>query len=85
MKPTDLKIGHVVQLNPETCRNPMFSACFRFLVVTDPRSWGVQGYVQVIGSDNQPGGLAYYRARWEEIEFIGAAEWIAAPATGDLK
>lgn len=81
MKPTDLKVGHVVQLNPETCRNPMFGACF--LVVTDPRPWGAQGYIQTIGSDDQPGGLAYYRALWEEMELIGAAEWIAASVAGE--
>lgn len=60
----------------------MFAACF--LVVTDPRPWGAQGYVQVIGSGDQPGGLAYYRARWEEMEIIGAAEWVAASVVGDI-
>ncbi len=67
--------------NPETCRNQNFGACF--LVVTDPRPWGAQGYVQIIGSNDRPGGLAYYRARWEEIELIGAAEWIAASLAGE--
>jgi hypothetical protein len=74
MKPTDLKIGHVDQLNSETCCNPMFSACS--LVVTAPKPWGAQVYVQAIGLVEQPVGLAYYRARREEMELIGAAEWI---------
>jgi len=81
MSPRELKVGHLVQLNPETCRNPMFGACF--LVVTDPRPWGAQGYIQVIGTDDQPGGLAYYRARWEEMELVGAAEWIAGSLEGE--
>ena len=54
MNPTDLKVGHVVQLNPETCRNPMFGASF--LVVTDTRDWGAQGYVQIVGSTDRPTG-----------------------------
>ncbi len=35
MKLTDQKVGHEVQLHPETYRNPMFAT--RLLVVTDPR------------------------------------------------
>ena len=81
MNPANLKAGDVVQLNPETCRNPMFAACF--LVVSDPKPWGAQGYVQVVGAGEQPGGRAYYRARWAEMELIGAAEWIAASVAGD--
>lgn len=81
MSPREHKVGHLVQLNPETCRNLMFGACF--LVVTDPRPWGAQGYIQVIGTDDQPGGLAYYRARWEEMELVGAAEWIAGSLEGE--
>lgn len=57
MKPTDLKVGHVVQLDPETCGNPVFAACF--LVVTAPKPWVAQGYVRTIGSGDQSGGLAY--------------------------
>lgn len=75
MKPAHLKVGHVVQLNPDTCRNPNFGAAF--LVVTDPKTWGAQGYVQVLGANGRAGGVAYYRARWEEMELIGLAAWIA--------
>ena len=62
-----LNTNEVIQLNPETCRNPMFKGCF--MVVTEPRDWGAQGYIQGIGSDEKPAGQAYYRAIWEEIEY----------------
>jgi hypothetical protein len=71
----DLKRGHLVQLNPETVGNPMFAACI--MVVTEPKSWGAQGYVQGLGEDGEPGGQAYYRAKWEEMELVGMAEWVA--------
>lgn len=71
---TQLEPGHVVQLSPETCRNPMLAACF--MVVTEPKSFGAQGYVQVTGSDGKPGGQAYYRAGFDEMELVGKAEWV---------
>jgi len=77
MEPRELEPGEIVQLNPDTVKNKMFAACL--LVVTDPKAFGCQGYVQALGSDGQPGGQAYYRATWEEMEPLGAtAEWVAA-------
>lgn len=71
-----MQIGDVVQLNPELVRNKMFSGCF--MVVTEPKSWGAQGYVQALGQEGKPGGQAYYRAQFDEMEPIGAtAAWIA--------
>lgn len=76
MTPLDgqLKVGSIVQLNPETVGNKMFAACF--LTVTEIKSWGVQGYVQSLGENGEPGGQAYYRAKWEEMELVGIAEWV---------
>jgi len=68
-----LSEGDVVQLCPASTRNQMFAACF--LVVTEIKDWGVQGYVQGLGQDGKPGGQAYYRAHWEEIELVGQAVW----------
>lgn len=62
----DLLIGELVQLNPETCRNRMFAGAI--MTVTEPKPWGAQGYVQALGADGQPGGQAYYRAKWYEME-----------------
>jgi hypothetical protein len=75
-----LKVGDVVQLDPtddeKTGVRPEFAGCF--LVVTDPKSWGVAGYVPAIGSGGRDGGLCYYRAKWEEFELVGAAPWVIA-------
>ena len=66
--------GQLVQLNPETVKNKMFAACI--MVVTEPKEWGAQGYVQALGERGEPGGQAYYRAEWQEMEFVGIAEWV---------
>ncbi len=68
--------GEILQLNPQTVKNPMFAGCL--LVVTDPKAWGVQGYVHALGTGGQPGGQAYYRATWPELEETGGrAPWVA--------
>lgn len=41
------------------------------MLVTEPKSWGAQGFVQVPGK-----GQAYYRAKWEEMELIGKAVFV---------
>jgi hypothetical protein len=75
MQATELKEGEIVQLDPERTKNPMFAGCF--MVVTEPKTWGAQGYVQGLGEDMKPGGQAYYRAKWEEMErTAGIAVWI---------
>jgi hypothetical protein len=48
------------------------------MVAHTGQNWCAQGYVQAISSVEHPGVLAYYRARWDEIELIGAAEWMSA-------
>jgi len=75
MKQQGLTKGQLVQLNPETVKNKMFSACI--MVVTEPKSFGAQGYVQGLGENGEPGGQAYYRATWEEMEIVGVAEWVS--------
>lgn len=58
----EIKPGVIVQLDPEKTGNPMFAACL--MVVTEMKSWGVQGYVQTTGQNGKPGGQAYYRAKF---------------------
>jgi hypothetical protein len=73
----ELKVGELVQLSPETCRNRMLAGCI--MTVTEPKAWGAQGYVQVAGQDEKPGGQAYYRAEWVEMEQTGGmAPYFAA-------
>lgn len=71
-----MKRGTLVQLSPDACRNPMLASCF--MVVTEPKSFGAQGYVQCTGDEGNAGGQAYYRAQWDEMEIVGHAEWVAA-------
>lgn len=75
MKQQGLTKGQLVQLNPKTVKNKMFAACI--MVVTEPKSFGAQGYVQGLGENGEPGGQAYYRATWEEMEIVGVAEWVS--------
>jgi hypothetical protein len=71
-----MKPNHVIQLNPRTTQNRMFAGCL--MVVTEKRDWGLMGYVQALGENGEPGGQAYYRARWEEIEPLtdGMVPWV---------
>ncbi len=61
--------GDIIQLNPETCRNPMFAGCL--MIVEEAKSWGAEGYVQSLGDGGKPGGQAYYRAAHDEMEQTG--------------
>ena len=72
-----LEPGDIMQLSPTEARNKAFSACL--FVVTEPKEFGAQGYVQALGVDRDaPGGQAYYRATWAEMEPTGGrAEWVA--------
>lgn len=75
MQPTPLKVGEIMQLNPDTTRNPMFGACL--FIVTEPKSFGAMGYVQGLGNDGKRGGQAYYRPTWDEMEQTGGmAYWL---------
>ena len=42
------------------------------MTVTEPKAFGAQGFVQALGeARDAPGGQAYYRAKWEEMEPTG--------------
>jgi len=69
MKKCELKIGDVVQIAPS--HDPLFGG--HFMVVTEPKSWGAQGYVVMLDKDK---GLAYYRCKFEHMEYVGKAIWI---------
>lgn len=76
MTPRELKHGEIVQLVPGATRNEAFSGCL--MVVTEAKAFGAQGYVQALGeARDAPGGQAYYRAIWAEMEPTGGfAPWI---------
>jgi len=76
MEQCKLEPGDVVQLNPETIGNKAFAGCM--LVVTEPKGFGCQGYVQALGESREAGGgQAYLRVNWEEMEYVGRAAWIS--------
>jgi len=77
MKPRELDIGSVVQLSPET----NFPGCF--MQVTESKSWGAQGFVAIPAKLGEQPGHAYYRANWENMEFIGMAIWVPASSDDD--
>ena len=65
---TELQAGDIVQVNPN---KEMFGGCM--VVVTEPKSWGCQGYVQSAGVPGQQ----YIRLKHEDIEPTGGkAVWI---------
>ena len=69
---SEIEIGDVVQIDPE--HDPTFGG--HFLVVTEVKSWGVQGYVTPLPVNRgEPRGLAYYRIEFDKIARIGKAEW----------
>lgn len=54
----------------------MFAGCL--MTVTEPKSWGAQGYVTVPGE-----GDAYYRAPFAEMEYVGTATWVKGREEAD--
>lgn len=68
-------LGSVVQIRPDGDHGG-FSG--QFLVVSEMKSWGVQGYIQCFHETDlkQMGGQAYYRVKFEDIAYIGTAEWV---------
>lgn len=76
MEKRTLQRGEIVQLIPGQTRNEAFSGCL--MVVTEPKAFGAQGYVQGLGeAGDASGGQAYYRATWAEMEETGGfAPWV---------
>ena len=77
MQPRKLNEGDVVQIDPE--HDSVFGSSF--MVVTEVKSWGVQGYVHAFPGFNadgtkHEGGRAYLRVAFEHMEYIVQAEWV---------
>lgn len=65
-----IEVGDIVQVNPE---REVFGACM--IVVTEVKTWGIQGYVQNAGQEGQ----AYIRLKFEDFEPTGGkAVWVAS-------
>lgn len=74
MEKTDLEIGDVVQISPES-QNPYSGM---LLVVTEPKSWGCQGYLLHTGDfpATRYKDKAYLRVKWEDMEYVGKMQWM---------
>lgn len=67
------EIGDVFQIHPD--HDKIFGGCF--MLVTEPKSWGAQGYFEIPGK-----GRAYYRCEYENMDYIGKAAWIPKDEKG---
>jgi|WetSurSiteA1Bulk_404760.scaffolds.fasta_scaffold101000_1 hypothetical protein len=66
MKQRELKLGDVLQIDPE--HDKIFGGCF--MLVTEPETWGARGFVMIPGK-----GSIYYQCKFENMEYIGRAAW----------
>jgi hypothetical protein len=68
MTQDEIKVGDIVQVSPD---KEMFGACM--VVVTELKSFGIQGYVQSAGVNGQQ----YIRLKFDEFESTGGkAVWV---------
>lgn len=68
MEKCNLNPGDIVQINPG--HDEVFGGML--MIVTEPKSWGAQGYVQIAGK-----GEAYYRCSFGNMELTnGHLEWL---------
>lgn len=76
MESRHLKIGDVVQINPEN--NEVWGGML--VVVTEPKEWGCQGYLMshddFLAIRVKKTGKAFVRVNFENIEFVGSLFWI---------
>lgn len=73
MEKMDLKEGDIVQIYDTHPKFPCF-----FVVVTEPKSWGLQGYL-LSSRDFEAfkfNGRAFVRMTFEEVEYCGKVCWI---------
>lgn len=70
------KIGDIIQIDPDY--DSCFGSCF--MIVTEPKSWGAQGYFQAPGIEGQ----AFYRVKFEHGQKVGRAAWVFPDISEDL-
>lgn len=69
-----LRVNDVVQIAPDA--SDWAGGCFA--IVTEVKSWGMQGFVQMpctSRGDPESGGRAFIRLKSEQFVRIGRAEW----------
>ena len=73
MRPINLQVGDIVQIDP--AHDEVFGGCF--MQVTEPKSWGAQGFVVALPTKHTKFGRAYYRCKFENMEWVGRAVWVS--------
>lgn len=73
MDKRELVVGDVVQINPEK-KESFFAGCL--MMVTEPKSFGAQGFIAIPGKRGEIPGQAYYRVNWEDMEYVGRAAFV---------
>jgi len=68
MKPVGVYQDDIVQI---VDRNHHWFPCL--VVVSDVKSWGIQGYVTIPTNDNEPNGNAYIRLETAQFDRVGRA------------
>lgn len=86
--PSQYEPGDVFQINENYDPNGA-GWIGAFIVATEIKTWGIQGYVHLI-INQKKGGHAHNRLKWDQIDFIGKArllpEYIADRTTkGDTQ
>jgi hypothetical protein len=64
-----IEVNDIVQISPEVNHQEGFWAG-NLLIVTEVKSWGVQGYCRV------QGGEAYIRLKTGQFEKVGRLAWV---------
>ena len=62
--------GDIIQIDPDFETNVGFAGCLA--IVDEVKSWGVQAFVQTIGTREERGGQAFIRLKWDEFDLTGA-------------
>ncbi len=72
MKKNILKIGDILQINPSHAYGEML------LIVTEPKSWGAQGYLlsEYEFDAVRYKGRAFLRVKTEDFEKVGRLKWL---------
>ena len=73
MEKRELKEGDVVQIDPEL-KNCFFKGAF--MTVIEPKDWGAEGYIATNFSRTNMPSQAYFRATWDQMQYIGPAAWV---------
>lgn len=63
--------GDIVQITDES---HSWFPCL--IIVTEQKSWGVQGYMSIPTNDAEPNGNAFIRLKHEQVEKVGKAVFV---------